>query len=147
MVVIPADKGYDVALVAFKRGEYVLEGLREYLKNKNVDAGLIISGIGSFDICRIHMIEHTNLPPNDRYIDLEEPVEVSSLLGSIAGGEPHIHVTVQDVQHDKVYCGHLEPGSRCCYRVELGLMLFHDVTTQRIVDEVTGLVDIVPVEP
>ena len=73
-------------------------------------------------------------------------MEVSSLLGSISGGEPHIHVTVMDVKNDKVYCGHLEPGSRCCYRVEIGLMLFHDVTTQRIVDEATGLVDIVAVE-
>ncbi len=67
MIVIPADKGYDVALVAFKRGEYILEGLTDYIKEKNVDAGLIISGIGTLDICRIHTIEHTNLPPDDIY--------------------------------------------------------------------------------
>ncbi len=144
MIVIPADKGYDVVLVAFKRGEYVLEGLTEYLKKEKADAGLIISGIGSLDICRIHMIEHSNVPPNDLFIDLKGPVEVSSLVGSIAGGEPHIHVTVQDVKNDKVYCGHLEAGSRCCYRIEVGLMLFRDITTQRIVDEATGLIDIVP---
>ena len=96
------------------------------------------------DLCKIHTIEHVNLPPNDLFIDLEGPIEVSSLLGSIAGGEPHIHVTVQDVQNNKVFCGHLEAGSRCCYRVEIGLILFRDVTTQRVVDEATGLIDIMP---
>ncbi len=145
MIIVPADKGYDVSLVAFKRGEYILEVLTEYLQEKQVDAGLIVSGIGSFDICNMHTIKHTGLPPDDLDLHLEGPVEISSLLGSIAGGQPHIHVTVQHVDSEKVYCGHLEPGSRCCYRIEIGLILFRNVTTTRIVDQATGLIDIMQV--
>jgi hypothetical protein len=64
----------------------------------------------------------------------------------VAGGEPHIHVVVHDVAHDKVYVGHLEPGSRCCFRVELGLTVLDGVVTRRVTDPQTNLVDIVPAE-
>lgn len=142
MLTIKAIKGINVLMVSFKRGDYIIEELREYLKANNIDAALITSGIGSLDICRIHIIEHADLPPKDSYINLEGPIEMSSLLGSVAGGEPHIHVTVKDVKNDKIYIGHLEPGSRCCYRVEMGLLILKDIRTKRVTDAETGLIDI-----
>jgi len=142
MLTIKALKGIDVLMVSFRRGEYIIEKLREYLEENKIDAGLITSGIGSFDICKIHIIEHSDLPPKDKYISIEGPVEIGSLLGSVAGGEPHIHVTIKDVNGDKVYVGHLEPGSRCCYRVEMGLIILKDVKTKRVTVPETGLIDI-----
>lgn len=142
MLTIKALKGIDVLMVSFRRGDYIIEELREYLKENNIDAALITSGIGSFDICKIHIIEHAELPPKDKYITIEGPVEVSSLLGSVAGGEPHIHVTVKDVNGDRVYVGHLEAGSRCCYRVEMGLLILKDIRTRRVTNPETGLIDI-----
>lgn len=142
MLNIKALKGIDIEMISFRRGEYVIEELRKHLKETNVDAALITSGIGSFDICKIHIIEHADLPPKDQYITIEGPVEIGSLLGSVAGGEPHIHVTVKDVNGDKVYVGHLEPGSRCCYRVEMGLIVLKDIQTKRVTDPETGLIDI-----
>ena len=142
MLTIEALKGTNVKMVSFRRGEFIIEELREYLKNNNIDAALITSGIGSFDICKIHIIEHANLPPKDKYITIEGPVEIGSLLGSVAGGDPHIHVTVKDVNGDKLYIGHLEPGSRCCYRVEMGLIILKDIKTKRVTDPETGLIDI-----
>ncbi len=142
MLTIKATNGIDVEMVSFRRGECIIEELKKYFKKKNIDAALITSGIGSFDICKIHIIEHADLPPKDKYINIEGPVEIGSLLGSVAGGEPHIHVTVRDVNGDKVYVGHLEPGSRCCYRVEMGLIVLKDVKTKRVTDSKTGLIDI-----
>jgi hypothetical protein len=72
--------------------------------------------------------------------------EVGSLQGSVAGGEPHIHVVVDDVANDKVYVGHLEPGSRCCFRLELGVIVLEGVRTRRVQDPETKLVDIIAVE-
>ncbi len=146
MIVIPESQGTKKLMVAFKRGDLIIEELRAYLKKENIDAALITSGIGSMDICKLHTITGTDLPPKDRNFTLEGPVEVGSLLGSVAGGEPHIHVVVHDVKNDQVHVGHLEPGSRCCYRVELGLTVMTGVKTKRVEDKATGLIDIMPAE-
>ncbi len=143
MLAIHAKNGIETYMVSFRRGDLIIEELEKFLKEKGIDAALITSGIGSFDICNLHTITSTDLPPVDKRITLKGPVEVGSLLGSVAGGSPHIHVVVHDVKNDKVYVGHLEPGSRCCYRVELGLTVLKNVRTKRISDEKTGLIDIV----
>ncbi|MBW2124017.1 MAG: DUF296 domain-containing protein, partial [Deltaproteobacteria bacterium] len=116
------------------------------LKREGVDAALITPGIGSFDVCKLHTITGTGLPPKDRYFTLEGPIEVGALHGSVAGGEPHIHVVVHDTAEDRLYVGHLEPGTRCCYRVELGLIVLGKAKTRRVTDPETGLIDIMPEE-
>ena len=143
MIVIPARNGISSYMISFRRGDYVIEELQKFLKEKGIDAGVFTSGIGSFDICNLHAISTTELPPKDTYYKLVGPVELGSLGGSVAGGEPHIHIVVSDAATDKVYVGHLEPGSRCCYRVEVGLLVFDGVKTKRLRDEKTGLIDIV----
>jgi len=145
MLIIPAVQGTKDYMISFRRGDFIIEELEKFLKKENIDAALITSGIGSFDICNMHTISSTDLPPVDRQIQLKGPVEIGSLMGSVAGGFPHIHVVVHDVQQDKVYVGHLEPGSRCCYRVEIGLTVLVDVRTKRITDQKTGLIDIIEV--
>lgn len=132
-------------MVAFHRGDDIIEELRVLLRREGIETALITSGIGSLDICKLHTITNTDLPPQERYFSLQGPIEVGSLQGSVAGGEPHIHVVVHDVAQDKVYVGHLEPGSRCCFRVELGLIALDGVKTERVIDPKTNLVDIVPV--
>lgn len=143
MLSIQAKQGTETYMISFRRGDLILEELEKFLKEKGIDAALISSGIGSLDICNMHTITSTDLPPVDKHISLKGPVEVGSLQGSVAGGSPHIHVVVHDVTKDKVYVGHLEPGSRCCYRVELGLTVLKGVRTKRLTDEKTGLIDIV----
>jgi predicted DNA-binding protein with PD1-like motif len=146
MLAIPAPGAVRTIMVSFRRGDYVIEELRELLKREHVDAALITSGIGSFDICKLHTITNTGLPPEERYLSLEGPIEVGSLQGSVAGGEPHIHIVIHDVANDHVYVGHLEPGSRVCFRLELGLIILDGVRTRRVTDPATKLVDIVAVE-
>lgn len=143
MIVIPAPKGVETFMVSFRRGDLVIEELMKYLEKNGIDAALITSGIGSFDVCNLHTITTTGLPPVDRQMHLEGPVEIGSLQGSVAGGSPHIHVVVQNSATGTVYVGHLEPGSRCCYRVELGLIVMKGVKTKRLTDDATGLIDIV----
>ncbi|MBN1936189.1 MAG: DNA-binding protein [Anaerolineae bacterium] len=143
MLVIPAPGPVRTFMVSFRRGDYLIEGLREFLQQEGIDAALITSGIGSFDVCRLHTILNTGLPPEERYFTLTGPIEVGSLQGSVAGGEPHIHVVVHDVANDKAYIGHLEDGSRVCFRAELGLIALDGVKTKRVTDPETHLTDIV----
>ncbi len=146
MITIEAPGRVRTFLIYFQRGDYIVEKLMELLKREGADAGLILSGVGSFDIIKLHTITKTTLPSQDRFFTLEGPIEVGSIQGSIAGGEPHIHVVVDDVANSKVYVGHLEPGTRVCYRAELGVMLFEGVKTKRVVNPETHLVDVLPVE-
>ena len=146
MLVMKAPGDVRVMMVSFRLGDYIIEELRDLFKKEGIDAALITSGIGSMDICKLHTITGVTLPPGERYFTLEGPVEVGSLLGSVAGGEPHIHVVVDDVKNGKQYVGHLEPGSRCLFRVELGLIVLDGVKTKRVTDPQTGLTDIVLAE-
>jgi predicted DNA-binding protein with PD1-like motif len=146
MLTIPAPGAVRTMMISFRRGDYVIEELRDLFKREGIDAALITSGIGSLDICRLHTITNTGLPPQERYLALEGPIEVGSLQGSVAGAEPHIHVVVHDVAKDELHVGHLEEGSRCCFRLEMGLIVLEGVQTRRVVDPKTNLVDIVAVE-
>ena len=146
MLTIPAPGAVRTMMISFRRGDYVIEELRAMLQREGIDAALITSGIGSMDICKLHTITNTTLPPGERYFALQGPVEVGSLQGSVAGGEPHIHVVVHDVANDEVYIGHLEEGSRCCFRLEMGLIVLDGIKTRRVTDPQTQLVDIVAVE-
>ena len=146
MLVIPAPGPAHTMMLSFRRGDYIIEELRDMLQSQGIDAALITSGIGSFDVCHLHTITNTTLPPGERYFSIEGPVEVGSLQGSVAGREPHIHIVVHDVAHDEVHIGHLEPGSRCCFRVEMGLIVLDGVKTERATNPETNLVDIVSVE-
>jgi predicted DNA-binding protein with PD1-like motif len=146
MIYIKAPGATRTWMVSFRKGDYVIEELRKLFQAEGVDAALIVAGIGSFDICKLHTITGTTLPPGERYFALEGPIEVGSLQGSVAGGEPHLHVVVDDVQNGKQYVGHLEEGSRCLFRVELGVIVLDGVKTARQRDPETGLVDIVEAE-
>ncbi|MBN1401649.1 MAG: DUF296 domain-containing protein [Anaerolineae bacterium] len=146
MICIKAPGATRTWMVSFRMGDYIIEELRELFKAEGVDAALVVAGIGSFDICKLHTITGTTLPPGERYFTLEGPIEVGSLQGSVAGGEPHLHVVVDDVQNDKQYVGHLEEGSRCLFRVELGVIVLDGVKTARQRDPQTGLIDIVEAE-
>ena len=146
MLAIPAPGAVRTLMISFRRGDYVIEELRNLFQKEGIDAALITSGIGSLDICKMHTITNTGLPPEERYLALEGPIEVGSLQGSVAGGEPHIHIVVHDVAKDEVHIGHLEDGSRCCFRLEMGLIVLEGVKTKRITDPETNLVDIVAVE-
>lgn len=143
---IQAPGGTRTMLIYLQRGDYVIEELTALFEREGIDAALVVGGIGSLDICKMHTITKTSLPSQDRFLELRGPVEVGSLQGSVAGGEPHIHIVVDDVANDKVYVGHLEAGSRVCYRMELGIVVLEGAKTQRKVDPGTGLVNVVQVE-
>ena len=145
MICIKAPGAVRTMMISFRKGDYIIEELRELFKKEGVDAALVTSGIGSFDICKLHTITGTTLPPGERYFELEGPVEVGSMQGSVAGGEPHLHVVVDDVANGKIYVAHLE-GSRCLFRVEMGIIVLDGVKTARVTDPETGLTDIVEAE-
>ncbi len=50
------------AIVRFDYGDLLLEGIQEVIKSEGIETGYVTGGIGTFDRCRMHMINTTGFP-------------------------------------------------------------------------------------
>jgi predicted DNA-binding protein with PD1-like motif len=123
-------------LIRFDKGDLLLEGIQEVVDKEDIKSGVIVSGIGTFEYCIMHMITTTGYPGHDEFVTIEGPLELLSVSGLVADGKPHLHITVSDTE--KAYGGHLEPGSRVCYLAEICLVELPDANLTRIAHPSTG---------
>lgn len=123
-----------MVIVALEPGELLLESLREAIKKHDIRSGVVVSGIGTLKTCQMHFIEHTDFPPKDKCFTLKAPLELVSVSGIIADGEPHLHVVVS-CGEDHVWAGHLEPESEVAYLAEIAILKFNDLAMVRRLDE------------
>ncbi len=99
------------------------ECVQRACREKDVKAGAILSGIGTFDKARIHYITHTGFPAEDRFVELEGPVELCSVDGTIADCVPHMHCCMA-LRGAELFSGHLEPGCNVLYLAEVVIVKF-----------------------
>jgi len=123
----------EVVVLGLQPGEILLESIEEACRERDVRNGAVVSGIGTLDVCRMHYITHSNFPPSDEIATLEKPLELVSISGVIAGGEPHLHMTVS-CRQEGTWAGNLEPGSRVLYLAEVVILKFNDLEMIRRVD-------------
>jgi len=121
-------------MVGLEPGEMLLESLQKVIESHGVKNGVVVSGIGTLKACRMHYILHTRFPPEDEIMTLVKPLELVSVNGLIADGEPHLHITVS-CGKDEVYAGHLEPGSEVLYLAEIAMLVFDEPRMIRRVDQ------------
>jgi predicted DNA-binding protein with PD1-like motif len=130
MEIIPYSGSTDLLVIGFKPGEMLLESMRAAIQAQGVRNGAVVSGIGTLKTCQMHYVEHTGFPPRDHFYTLNKPLELLSVSGLIADGEPHLHIVVSCGQ-DEVYGGHLEPGSEVLYLAEIAILVFNDLSLER----------------
>lgn len=124
----------NVLVVRLDPGDFVLESLWELVRNEGLNNAVVISGIGTLDKCVLHMVTTTGYPPKEYYRKWDgEPLELVSLSGIIADGEPHLHAVVSDTE--KAYAGHLEKGCRVLYLAEIVVAEFEASGLTRAADE------------
>ncbi len=100
------------------QGDFVLESIKELINKEDIKNGVVVSAIGTLDYCTLHMVMTTGYPPVEHFEHWEDkPLELSSIDGVIANGEPHLHTVVSD--HEKAYSGHLEEKCRVLYLAEI----------------------------
>lgn len=109
------------AFVGMGPGEMLLESITRAARRCGIRNGAVIAGAGTLKRLRMHHVTHDRFPPTDRFVTIRKPLEVTSLSGLIADGEPHLHVTVS-WKDRKVWAGHLEPGSEVLYLAEAMLV-------------------------
>lgn len=120
--------------IGLEPGEMLLESIKEAIEKHDIQNGVVVSGIGTLKTCQLHHITHTNFPSTNEYYTIEEPLELVSVSGAIADGEPHLHVVVS-YKDEKVYSGHLEDDSEVLYLAEIVILKFNDLKMARHLDE------------
>ena len=114
-----------VIILSFEPNELLLEGVRDKLKELDVKNAVLVSGIGTFSKARFHRITNEKT----EILTIEGPMELSSVSGIVANGEPHFHMTFADLE--KTYAGHLEDGCVVWYLAELVLIELNGVNLVR----------------
>ncbi|HEX5503923.1 MAG TPA: PPC domain-containing DNA-binding protein [Thermomicrobiales bacterium] len=122
------DRQAGIVIAVLRRGELILESLREVARRADIHSGVVMSGIGSVTKARIHTVITNDYPPTDEFIDLAGPLEVVQFGGVIADYQPHIHISLWD--RDKRYHGgHLEEG---CEILALSEISIHRLPALRL---------------
>ncbi len=113
----------EIICVYMEYGDDFHECIEEVAREKDIQSGAILSGIGTFDRARIHHITHTGFPSGNKFVQIEGPVELCSVDGIIADHKPHMHCTMA-LRGDELLAGHLEPGCHVLYLAEVVIAKF-----------------------
>ena len=127
-----------ILVIGLKPGELLLESIREAIKTHGVTSGVVVSGIGTLKTCQMHYIVHSGFPAQDIKFTMTKPLELLSVSGLIADGEPHLHITLS-CGEEEVFGGHLEEGSQVLYLAEIAILVFNELKMVREVDEETRI--------
>lgn len=134
MNVISSSGATELIALGIQPGEMLLESIQQACRDRDIRNGVVISGIGTLKTCHMHYIEHTDFPPADRFYRLAKPLELLSVSGLIADGQPHLHIVVSCGQGE-VYAGHLEPQSEVAYLAEIAILKCNDLAMTRRRDD------------
>jgi predicted DNA-binding protein with PD1-like motif len=135
MKTMQSDGSVGIIVLGLGPDELLLESVQETIRKCNIRNGAVVSGIGTLKKCIMHYIVHTDVPPEDRVFTLECPLELLSLSGVIADGEPHLHGVVSH-HEGPVQGGHIEPGCVVAYLAEITIIRFNDLPLKRHPDPV-----------
>ena len=108
----------EIICVRLDYGDDFHECIEQAAREKDIQTGAILSAIGTFDRANIHHITHTEFPAEDRFVQMEGPIELCSVSGVIADYKPHMHC-VMAVRGRELFSGHLEPGCNILYLGEV----------------------------
>jgi len=129
-----AKPGTRLHILRLDKGDDLLGCINELIEKENIVNAAVVSGIGTFDHCVMHMVMTTSFPPVEHFEKWDDkPLELSSIDGIIANGVPHLHMVVSDYKY--AYSGHVEPGCRILYLGELLIMEFVAEGLERIKNE------------
>ena len=135
---IMEDHDAGIVIVGVRPGELLLESLREVARQADIHSGVVMSGIGSVTKARIHTVMTNNYPPGDEFIDLEGPLEVVQFGGIIANYEPHIHISLWDV-NKQYQGGHMEDGCSVLTLSEISIKRLSDLRLTRRAMDASGV--------
>lgn len=93
----------------------LLEAIQAFIDKNGILDGAVLTGVGSLHGCTVHGV-------GSKMRVFNEDMELDSLAGIIAGGQPHLHAVLS---YEKgAVGGHLEKNCRVLSHVELTIVHF-----------------------
>ncbi len=117
--------------IRLTRGSDLKLEIIKYCKDNNINAGVIVSGVGSLSHLHIRLAEAKD------YIDREESYEIVSITGTVSKEDVHIHISVSDNKGNTIG-GHLKNGTIIDTTCELVIYELNDYAFTREFDQETG---------
>jgi hypothetical protein len=127
-----------VCAFRLKPGELLRESIEGFCMKEGVDSGVIVTAVGNVKKAVLRMADERIVK------EFESPFgfEVVSLVGTIASGDAHLHMSVAD-EEGKVYGGHLKYGTIVGVTCEVVLGDVAELTFRREYDADTGFEELV----
>lgn len=133
----------EIICVRLDEGEDVQQSLEALAAELHISAGAVLSGAATLKRACLHMVTTTGYPSKQAYLNLTGAIEVASINGIIAGGQPHLHATITD-SSGAAFGGHLEPGCIVLYLAELVVVKFEGPNLTRVKHPQTGIAQLKP---
>ena len=134
MNVIQSDAATQLIAIGLAPDEGLLESICDAVEQYDIRNGVVVSGAGTLKVATMHYIDDTDFPPTEGFFTLEKPLELVSISGIIADGQPHLHMVVS-CRDEGVWAGHLEPGCVVAYLAEIGILKCNHLEMTRFADE------------
>ena len=132
----------------------LLAAIEEAIESEGIRTGVIVSGLGALKKAVFRNLRWfpKNYPvtPQDRlYLEMEQPMELVSLMGWIApkkagGVETHAHFSASTVEDNSIVTlgGHLTEGTVCGIKVVVAILVLPDDSVYADEDSETKTFDI-----
>jgi predicted DNA-binding protein with PD1-like motif len=100
--------------IRLDKGDDLLESFEAFIKEHRIVDGVVVSGIGTLDQCHMHFVTTINDATQMEFKKWKDsPLEVASIDGIVANGEPHLHMVISNTE--RAWAGHVESGCRTLY--------------------------------
>ncbi|KOO16401.1 DNA-binding protein [Vibrio xuii] len=122
--------------VRLVKGDDLKLAIQRLVEVHQIQAGSIASCVGCFSQFNIRLAGATQT------IQLNEPLEIVSVMGTLTPEHQHIHLSVAK-ESGEVVGGHLMEGCLIDTTAELIIHSYHNLSFEREFDEQTGFTELV----
>lgn len=119
-----------------KPGQDLFDELETFIKERQVEAGCVLSGVGSLTHATLRLANRAG------YTEYEGHFEIVSITGTVSIHGSHLHLSVSD-EEGKTIGGHLVPGCKIYTTAEIVIAAFEDVIYRREFAEDSGYEELV----
>ena len=124
----------EVYRVVLDRDDLLLESINQVIKQNGIQDGHVSITAGSVQECTYHYVTSTAAKPKDEFKTVKGPFEILNAGGIIAGGQPHVHITLSSPEKG-AFGGHLENGCRVLYLGEMTILKYEGPALTRKFNE------------
>lgn len=119
-----------------KPGQDLFDSISLFVREKNIGAGCILSGVGSLTHVMLRFANQETFSMFDGHY------EIVSITGTVSIHGSHLHLSVAG-EDGRTIGGHLESGCRIYTTAEIVLAVFEDVVFKREFAEDSGYEELV----